>query len=304
MSSGILFNQGPSKGNPYALGVNLPVPIVLKEQGVNQAPRNEIKHHGQDNYLNGKKGTYQLSEQCPTLSVYLQNSRYAENKYYKNPINAPMFEDINALNPKIMLFQWSLKKGNVNNKQNGNVIKNGAFRHPSHIVDGSEANTYTNFGQGQFGGYTDNTASFGAVTAYSEWNLTNNPFDWQNKVVLDNMNPFRYYCNNKMKEMQERYFNTRENFFNGDTWGDWVMSKYRTQPHGNNYRMYRDGRPFDFKPSQSDFNIYLAFALVINNPENPNQFIIGPFSKVVRQRLLMGYNSSGNKVPKAFTYIV
>jgi hypothetical protein len=185
------------------------------------------------------------------------------------------------------------------------VIYKGGWTHPQHIDGGVCKAIYNNYGTNGNSFYDSYDTPVGdafKIAAYSEWSLGNS----EKILNLDNLNPFRYYrnYNSANNTTASRYYNTDIDFFNASvSFKDFCLSRSRNG--ANNYNAFNTGNPhIGANPRQSDFNVYLAFALVIQNPENSNQYIVGPLSNVVKQSLVMGINSSNKKVPKGFAYRV
>ena len=304
MGSGIIFNGGSTGGggNPFSLGVNLPAPIVLKEYGNEKgtAMPNTFSH-GTNKVNNGiKQGS---------LQIYFPNARY--NGFNGQAgLASNIWDTINNLDPFIFLFHWKRRVSGLGyNSGHGShrpnrVIYKGGWTHPQHIRDGQPTALYNNFGSNRsayYQGYETPVGNQGAINAYSEWDLSSS----EQILTLNNLNPFRYYKNqDATPETASRYYNVDNDFFDATlSFGDWVKSRSRNG--ANNKNGYNGGNPhIAGNPRQSDFNVYLAFALVIKNPENSNQYIVGPLSNVVKQSLIMGINSSSKKVPKGFAYRV
>lgn len=310
--SEIVFKRGQQAtggGNPYALGINIPAPIVRKFRGNLQSAgnvNNNVKLHGADIFYNGQKGVY---NEYNILGITMPNIRYNQprNNY---GVNTDFFQDINKLNPKIFMFKWNRNglahAGEPVNKQTA-VYTRGTWSHPPNIINSEIVPTYTNFSAGKlefyYPGLTIDNPLSNPILARSEFDI-NYSGQYDVQINLDTLNPFRFYCfANAGTTVNAKYFNSKENFF-GTTYNsfqDWINNIYR---NGANNTLGYKNFPEIYKPTQSDFNVYLSFALVIQNPSNTNQYIIGQLSKPVKQSLLMGYNSALNKVPKAFKYYV
>jgi hypothetical protein len=311
--------------NPFALGINLPAPVVNVTHGTGRALTSyDVHNTNSDNVVNGVKGVYDIngfSVGAPALSVTLPNSRYS-NYLTGGGTNAPEFEDINALNPKIFMFVYrknpiDSKYIDVTKNNNKKLVKAGSFVHPANIINGNVAPTYSNFSGGKttgFGYLNDNYKTLGNLTnpdltdaaliqAQSEWDV-NFSSSYETRVDLLNFNPFRFYRNTSNTNVAHRNFNVGEDFFEIGTYVG--PGPYETFDEFGERRVRQNWSSVRTpgKMTQSSYNTYLAFALVIQNPLDPTQYIVGPMSKMVKQRLLMGYNSFGNKVPKAFTFMV
>lgn len=311
--------------NPFALGVNLPAPIVNITHGTGRALGSYDVHNTNADYVvNGVKGVYDINGfgvGAPALSVTLPNSRYS-NYLTGGGTNAPEFADINALNPKIFMFVY--RKNPINSKyvdvtksENKMKVKAGSFVHPANIINGNVAPTYSNFTGGKttgFGYLNDNYKTLGntiapdltdaaLIQAQSEWDV-NISSSYETRVDLLNFNPFRFYKNTSNASVARRNFNIGEDFFEIAPYVG--PGPYETFDQFGQRRIRQNWSPKrDIGiTTQAGYNTYLTFALVIQNPLDPTQYIVGPMSKVVKQKLLMGYNSSGNKVPKAFTFMV
>ena len=313
MSSGIIFNGGTTGGggNPYSLGINIPAPIVRKFRGNLQSGNlnNNVKLHGADIFYNGQKGVY---NEYSILGITMPNIRYNQprNNY---GVNTDFFQDINKLNPKIFMFKWNRNglghKGNLDSKQTA-VYTRGTWSHPPNIINSEIVPTYTNFSAGKLETYypslyTIDNPLTNPILARSEFDI-NYSGQYDVQINLDTLNPFRFYKNlqyGRGSSVNNAYFNSSQDFFGTsyDNFTDWIKNRQRNG--ANNWLGYNNF-PAIYKPTQSDFNVYLSFALVIQNPLNRNQYIIGQLSKPVKQSLLMGYNSGNNKVPKAFKYYV
>lgn len=312
MSSGIIFNSGPSKGNPFSLGVNLPAPIVTKYKGNLQYGLNSVKQHGADIFYNGNHGVY---DSYSLLGITMPNVRYNNSRTgYGTDTN--FFQDINKLNPKIFMFKWNRNglshavPGSFSSSSKVNALNTrGTWSHPPNILDNQIVSTYSNFSN------TDNIGNLypnyvfnpskQTITAGSEWEF-NFPTQHDPFLILDNLNPFRFYNNTDYPQgntCANAYFNYQMNFFGSAyaSFQDWIQHRKR---NGANNIVGYVSHPGIYTPSQRDFNVYLSFALVIQNPSNTNQYIIGQLSKPVKQSLLMGINSGNQKVPKAFKYTV
>jgi hypothetical protein len=307
--SEIRYIPPASSGNPFSLGVNLPAPIVLKAGGNGKtgdnAP-NTIFTHG-SNYVNNS--IYQGG-----LQIYFPNARY--NGFNgQSGLASNIWDTINNLNPFIFLFHWKRKIsgkgfGGTKSHRPNSVLAKGGWTHPQHIDGGFCQALYYNYGNdginNYYKGYNDapNTilpaGNTPAIDAYSEWSLNNS----EQLIMLNNLNPFRYYSNDDAtNEVASKYFNVDNNFFDaGLTFKDFAQKRARTG--ANNRTAYNGNIHIQNNIRQSDFNVYLAFALVIQNPENSNQYIVGPLSNVVKQSLVMGINSTNQKVPKGFAYRV
>jgi hypothetical protein len=311
MGSGIIFNGGPTGGggNPFSLGVNLPAPIVLKSQGNGKtgvsAP-NTIFTHGSD-YVNNSNGQ-------GALQIYFPNARY--NGFNgQSGLASNIWDTINTLNPHIFLFHWKRKisgdglGANLSHKPNRKLFK-GGWTHPQHIDGGVCQALYDNYGYNgvseYYKGYDDGAGmplppgNTPAINAFSEWSLNNS------EQILDliNLNPFRYYRNwDATLDVAAGYFNVDNNFFDA-TIDFQQFAQKRSRNGANNKSGYNGNIHIQNNIRQSDFNVYLAFALVIQNPENSNQYIVGPLSNIVKQSLVMGINSTSKKVPKGFAYRV
>jgi hypothetical protein len=309
--------------NPFALGINLPTPIVNVTYGA-KGQGDGVHKHGSDIVINGNKGVYDITTQgtlnTPALSVTLPNSRYS-NYLTGGGTNAPEFKDINALNPKIFMFVYRKNPidshyTDVTKNNNKKLVKAGSFVHPANIINGNVAPTYSNFTGGKttgFGYINDNYKSFGGtinpdltdaalIQAQSEWDV-NFSSSYETRVDLLNFNPFRFYRNNITPIVANTNFNVSEDFFDIGTFTG--ANEYETFVQFGNRRARQNwSSKRGASITQAGYNNYLAFALVIQNPLDPTQYIVGPMSKMVKQRLLMGYNSFGNKVPKAFTFMV
>lgn len=302
MSSGIIFNGGNSGGgNPYALGVNLPAPIVLKGNGNGKGVNvgSTIFGHGSD-YVNNEIGQ-------GALQIYFPNARYNGINGQTNLVSN-IWDTINKYDPYIFMFHWKrrISSNAVNHKSHrpNRVLYHGGWTHPANIIDGATDPRYTNYGTTThyFAGYPfTNNGAINNIQAQSEWSLQKS----EQILNLVNLNPFRYYRNaDAANNNASQYFNTDKDFFNaGIQFEEWVKLRSRNGAH--NRSGYEGGNPhITNNPRQSDFNVYLAFALVIQNPENTNQYIVGPLSNVVKQSLVMGINSTSKKVPKGFAYRV
>lgn len=305
MSSGIIFNPGSGSGNagnPFSLGVNLPAPIVLKGggngKGVDVA--NTIFAHGSD-YVNNGIGQ-------GSLQIYFPNARYNGFNGQTN-LASNIWDTINKLDPYIFMFHWKRRisgkgfsSGHVSHSPNRFLFR-GGWTHPANIINGAVKSRYTNYGNevAYYDGYQfGKSGAINNIQGRSEWSLQSS----EQILNLTNLNPFRYYRNaDAATNTASQYFNTDADFFNANIdFKDWVTKRSRNG--ANNLPGYNSNVHFVNSPRQSDFNVYLAFALVIQNPENTNQYIVGPLSNVVKQSLVMGINSTSKKVPKGFAYRV
>lgn len=297
--------------NPYSLGVNLPTPIVIKNTGNNRFGAPSVFTHGTDFVQNDINALYKFG----TLNIYLPNARYSGYNNLGGSVSNNIYDQINKLNPFIFMFVWKRKNAGIGyggtghySHRNGVPIKKGFWSHPPNIQDSQIKSQYSNFGNmgntvsspydwgNNYPSFNDvNTFS---INARSEWSLGNT----QNVINLQNLNPFRFYSNVSKGNVGSRFFNKDQDFFNASmSFNDFTLSRRRTLQ--NNIGLANTGKPY-YEPRQSDFNIYLAFALVIENPENSKQYIVGPMSNPVKQSLVMGINSSSKKVPKSFKYTV
>jgi len=305
MSAGIIFNGGNSGGgNPYALGVNLPAPIVRKFKGNLQSGEKRVKGYQLNNFYNGANGLY---NEFSILGITMPNIRYNQprNNY---GVNTDFFQDINKLNPKIFMFKWNRNGlahyGKPDSKQVATYTR-GTWSHPPNIINSEILPTYSNFSGGNLNVMYPNFFVDIGILARSEFDI-NYSGEYDVQINLDTLNPFRFYRNFDYgggSSLNDAYFNRNEDFFGNSfaSFQDWIKNRQR---NGANNTLGYSNSPGIYKPTQSDFNVYLSFALVINNPNNPSQYIIGQLSKPVKQCLLMGYNSGNKKVPKAFRYIV
>ncbi len=310
MGSGIIFNGGSTSGgggNPFSLGVNLPAPIVLKAVGNGRGNNvvNTVFAHG-SNYVNN-------SINQGSLQIYFPNARY--NGFNgQSGLASNIWDTINTLNPHIFLFHWKrqisgLGQGTSRSHRPNSVLAKGGWTHPQHIDGGVCQAVYGNFGYNgiteyykgyDLGGVPMPQGNTPAIYAFSEWSLNNS----EQILNLNNLNPFRYYRNfDATLEVASQYFNVDNNFFD-PTYDFQQFVQKRSRIGANNLYAYNGNIHIQNNPRQSDFNVYLAFALVIQNPENTSQYIIGPLSNVVKQSLIMGINSSSKKIPKGFSYRV
>jgi len=289
-------------GNPFSLGVNLPAPIVLKATGNMRGNdvANTVFAHG-SNYVNN-------SINQGSLQIYFPNARY--NGFNgQSGLASNIWDTINTLNPHIFLFHWKRKisglglNANRSHRPNG-VLSRGGWTHPQHIQGGVCQAVYSNYGYNGisafYNGYAMPSGNTPGIYAFSEWSLNNS----EQIIVLNNLNPFRYYRNTDASfDVAAQYYNVDNNFFD-PTYDFENFIKKRSRTGANNLYAYNGNIHIQNNPRQSDFNVYLAFALVIQNPENTSQYIIGPLSNVVKQSLIMGINSSSKKIPKGFSYRV
>lgn len=310
MGSGIIFNGGSTGGgNPFSLGVNLPQPIVIKKSGNKKGDPPSVFHY-KNNYVE------QFSSSMGNLSVYLPNARYSGYNNLGGQVSNNIYDQINTLNPHIFMFVWKRRYagmgvGNNSSHRQNQPISNGFWSHCPNIEDSRIIPLYTNFGNmgdnsspyswaNSYFGYINDVNSV-SINARSEWSMNNS----QNIVDLDRLNPFRFYSKKGpglSMNVSEAFYNQSLDFFDASI--DFTtFTKSRSRVNQNNQSMARGGSIW-YNPRQSDFNIYLAFALVINNPENTNQYIVGPMSNPVKQSLVMGLNNSLIKIPKSFKYTV
>ncbi len=213
-------------------------------------------------------------------------------------------------NPKYFLFVYykSGKMGGLNSPQHPNTRANNNkygryFAHPSsytgsYIDDGmggwnpsfTSTATYTNFSNGgdDFGGGANPryTSSFTAFT--TEWSVATGSGQ---PTLLTDFDPLRFYWfKNDIDAYQYRgksFFPFRTDFATGSntyaistatnhTYRRWAVDGSQT---ANGVTTY--GKP--------RVNLYCKFAIVIQNPNNPSNYIIGPMSDTIKIFPMAGY---------------
>jgi len=244
--------------------INIPQPIPYRTT-------NASDHHVYNEPLPGTPGTITNSWTEDILKLTYQTS------------------DLIFLNYRPKYFLFVYKGSHTSTKKNARLIneKYGKyFSHPSNASGTVNAGiiydpTYANFSggsgnkgsiNGHFGGYR------------TEWDVNNNT---GKPTSLTNFNPLRFYWNNYTNNRASEFF-------------PWPVSNVTDLSviTCNKYKKWPGTRPGVV--AHPRINLYIKFAIVIQNPSDIHRYIIGPMSDTVKIFPKSGYFDDGGGTNKYY----
>ena len=250
---------------PTLNGINIPQPISYRSTF-------QVSHN-YNTPLPGTPGTITNSWNDEMLKLTYQTSDLTFLNY----------------NPKYFLFvyQGSHKFGKSNNSYPNTRINNNKFgkyfSHPVNAEGSKNAGityipTYTNF-SGH--GHIDNTQIDGDFNKYrTEWDLLS-PIKYNSNTgqptILTGFNPLRWYWTNYT-------YNRGDEFF---PWPISNITGLSVATIKSHTRWPSGGNP------HPRVNLYIKFAIVIQNPFNTKNYLIGPMSDTIKIFPKSGYFDDG-----------
>ena len=191
-------------------------------------------------------------------------------------------------NPKYFLFVYkkSKKQSKANTTQPNNRL-NGKygkyFAHPPSFSGGTNISTYKNFSGSELlnGTYEPSFADF-----TTEWDVTSGK---GKETTLNGFNPLRFYypiINGTTPFIGQEFFPIKINDLISGNSGSVNVST--TTLKGYKKFLTKRTTPVEtyLKPR---VDLYLKFAIVINDPNNPGRYLIGPMSDTIKIFPKSGY---------------
>ncbi len=264
-------------GGVGGTGLIIPKPIVYATIGKTYPPNDS---HTYGDPLPGSPGTITNSWNPGMLKLTYQTSDLTFLNY--NPkYFLFIYKGANTFGPANVPARPNTR---INNEKFGKY-----FAHPSNLsgsVGGTLATvpTYTNFSN--HGGVSGFTSSFDKFT--TEWSIATGSGQ---PTILEGFDPKRFYYakSGSIDSIGAEFFPWPVGISgSGDLFSTTTVKHYRKTVDAPN------------TPPIPRKNIYIKFAIVVQDPSNPSRYIIGPMSDTVKIYPAEGYFNNGVTTQKYY----
>lgn len=191
-------------------------------------------------------------------------------------------------NPRYFLYLYRNRVSTKQFNDNNEIIRtnkkfNFSFVHPASFTVNWETSgitstgAYRNFSTGSIEEIAHFPIGYNEFT--TEWDV---PTGIGKQTILTGFNPSRFFTNNfKQRGLDFFPFSYDDRF------------QYSTTT-------VKSPKRYPQNATVPRYNLYFRFAIVIDDPKNPNRYIVGPFSETVKICPLMGYFNDGNPNQKYY----